>query len=241
MQDDKTQTIIKPKRANTSARSWYQDKAFGITIQRNILLIIVIILFISVILSLVTIKSIVEKNAVEPYVIKVSKQEQIPVSVDIESVKKYASANQGVLEYFLLYYIKSKESYNSETYIHDYNTVVRRMSSSSVFKTFWDEVNAQDTGIISVLGRNAKVDIIIKQLALEGRNNIAVVRIAKRLIQSGSVRQIRHFKIKMHYLFDTANMSYRDIVLNPLGLKVDFYEVVEEKAFVNDETFNTIL
>jgi type IV secretory pathway component VirB8 len=241
MQDDKTQTIVKPKRANITARSWYQDKAFGITVQRNILFLIVIILFISVILSLVTIKSIVEKNAVEPYVIKVSKQEQIPVSVDIESVKQYASANQGVLEYFLLYYIKSKESYNSETYMHDYNTVVRRMSAPQIFRAFWDEVNAQEGGLINTLGRNGKIDIVIKQLALESRNNIAVVRIAKRLIQNGNVKQVSHFKIKMHYLFDTSNMSYRDIVLNPLGLKIDFYEVVEEKAFVNDETFNKIL
>ena len=125
--------------------------------------------------------------------------------------------------------------------MHDYNTVVRRMSSPPIFRAFWDEVNAQEGGIINTLGRNGKIDIAIKQLALESRNNIAVVRIAKRLIRNGNIVQITHFKIKMHYLFDTSNMSYRDIVLNPLGLKIDFYEVVEEKAFVNDETFNKIL
>ncbi len=241
MKEDKIQSIVKSKRVVSNARTWYKDKAFGITVQRNILLIIAIILFIAVILSLLTIKSIVEKNSVEPYVIKVSKQEEIPVSIDIESIKRYASANQGVLEYFLLYYINSREGYNFETYQHDYNSVIRRMSTAQVFREFWNDVNAVDTGIINTLGRRAKVDVVIKQLALEGRNNIAVIRIARRLIQDGSVRKIEHFKIKMHYFFDTSNLSYKDIILNPLGLKVDFYEVVEEKAFVNDETFNKIL
>jgi type IV secretory pathway component VirB8 len=241
MQEDKTKKTIKSKKVGIASRNWYQDKAFGITLQRNILFIISIILFASVIFSLVTIKSIVEKNSVEPYVIKVSKQDQIPVSIDIESIRQFASANQGVVEYFLLLYVRSKESYNFETYPHDYNTVVKRMSANSVFNPFWAEVNAQEGGIINTLGKNGKIDIVIKQLALESRNNIAVIRIAKRLIQNGNIKQVNHFKIKMHYLFDTSNLSYKDIVLNPLGLKVDFYEMIEEKAFVNDETFNKII
>jgi type IV secretion system protein VirB8 len=241
MQDNPKKEILKQRKSNIPVKSWYQDKAFGIAMQRNILLVISIFLFFGIIAALVTIKTIVEKKAVEPYVIKVSKQDQIPVSVNIESVKNYISANQGVLDYFLLEYIRARESYNFETYIFDYNTLVKKMSTSLVFKPFWDNVNDATNGVIANLGRLGKIDIVVKQIALESRNNIIVVRIAKRLIRNGDVKQISHYKIKMHYLFDTSNLTYKDIVLNPLGIKIDFYEVFEEKALVNDEIFNQIL
>lgn len=241
MQPQNKFSFLKAKKAKPSIKSWYQDKSFNISLQRNILAITSVVLFLGVILSLVTIKAIVEKKAIEPYVIKVSKQDQIPISVDMQSVKQYAAANQGVLEYFLIQYITSRESYNFETYLHDYNAVVRRMSTYEVFRPFWENVNNQADGIIKTVGKNGKIDIVIKQIALEPNNNIVVIRMAKRLILNGRVSQINHFKIKMHYLFDTSNLTYKDIVLNPLGLKIDFYEAVEERAIVNDEVFSKIL
>ncbi len=100
MQKPKEEKVFKKNIQPNNARSWYKDKAFGIIIQRNILFIISIILFASVILSLMVIKSIVEKQAIEPYVIKVSDQDQIPISVNMNSVISYANVNQGVVEYF---------------------------------------------------------------------------------------------------------------------------------------------
>jgi type IV secretory pathway component VirB8 len=230
---------MKPPKPNNMVkkdiRSWYQDKAFAITMQRNILFVISIVLFLSVILSLVIIKAIVEKKGVEPYVIKVTDQEQIPISVNINSIINYANANQGVVEYFLIQYINLREGYNFFTYNYDYNSVIKRMSDDNTFRAFSGQINAPD-GVINTLGRNGIIDVAIQQIAIEPKNNIAFIRIAKRLTQNGVVRRISNFRIKMHYSFNSTGLNYRDIVLNPLGLKVDFYEVVEEVA-VNNPSF----
>lgn len=228
------------KQKKPEIKSWYKDKHFALTVQRNILLITSILLFTSVIVALMAIKAIVEKKSVEPYVVKVSKLEQIPVAVNIESVRNFVNAQAGVLEYFLLGYISARESYNSETYIHDYNTVVKRMSNTDVYNSFWSNVSDQATGVITRLNKIAKADIVVKQIALESKNNIAVVRIARRIIQNGNVKSVQHYKIKMHYLFDVSNLTYRDVTVNPLGIKIDFYEVVEEKAVENDVNFNQV-
>lgn len=231
-------SLVKHKKPEV--KSWYKDKHFALTVQRNILLITSILLFISVIFALMAIKAIVEKKSVEPYVIKVSKLEQIPVAVNIESIRNFVSAQAGVLEFFLISYITSRESYNVETYPHDYNTVVKRMSSADVYNSFWNNVSDQATGVIAKLNKTAKADIVIKQIALESKSNIVVVRIARRIIQNGNVKSIQHYKIKMHYLFDVSNLTYKDIIINPLGIKVDFYEVVEEKAVESDVNFNQV-
>lgn len=231
MEDIKKQQT---KKKLKEVKSWYQDKNFALTVQRNILLITSLLLFVAVIVALIAIKTIVEKKSVEPYVIKVSSQEQIPVAISIESVKTYANAQQGVLEYFLLEYIKSRESYNFETYPYDYGVFVRRMSTPPVFQNFWNAVNDPSSGLIVTLGKGVKIDIVVKQMALEANSAIIVVRIAKRTIKNGDIRGISNYKIKMHYMFDVSNLSYKDIILNPLGIKIDFYEVVEEKTLVAD-------
>lgn len=237
MEDAKKQAG-KPKKVEV--KSWYKDKSFALTVQRNVLLIISILLFISIIISLITIKTIVEKRSVEPYVIKVSKQEQIPVSVSIESVRNFTSAQAGVLEYFLVNYIVARESYNFATYVHDYFTLVKRMSTGAVFQSFETSVNDPLNGVLKTLGKISTMDVTIKQIALESKNNIIVVRISKRIIRNGDVKSVTHYKIKMHYMLDVSNLSYKDIVLNPLGLKIDFYEVIEEKAIASDTNYKTI-
>ena len=227
MQGQKEERVFKKDIQKNNIRGWYEDKAFGITVQRNVLFIICILLFVAVIISLTAIKSIVEKQSIEPYVIKVSDQDQIPISVNMNSVINYANINQGVVEYFLIQYINLREGYNFSTYKYDYNNVVKRMSSDQVYNEFWNNVNSQE-GLINTIGRNGSVDVTIKQLIPDTKNNIVIMRIAKRLTVNGSVKSISNFQIKMHYIFNTTGLSYRDIVLNPLGIKVDFYETTEE-------------
>jgi type IV secretory pathway component VirB8 len=222
--------MLKTKKSTSEVKSWYRDKCFSLSVQRNILLIVCLILFVSVVGALVVIKTIVEKKSVEPYVIKISKHEQIPVSVNIESIKKYASTNQLVLEYFLLNYIRVRESYNHETYKFDYNTFVRSMSTPAVFRVFWNQVNDTLTGVISNMGQKGRVETNFKQIAFESRNNVAIIRISKNLIIEGNLKSVSHQSIKIHYIFDTASMNYRDVFLNPLGIKIDFYEVTDEKV-----------
>ena len=142
MQEQKEGKVFIKSIQTNNARSWYQDKAFGITIQRNILFIISVILFASVIISLMAIKSIVEKQAIEPYVIKVSDQDQIPISVNMNSVISYANANQGVVEYFLIQYVNLREGYSFSTYKYDYTNVVKRMSTNEIL---------QNSGMKSIL------------------------------------------------------------------------------------------
>ena len=49
------------------------------------------------------------------------------------------------------------------------------------------------------------------------------------------------YQIKVHYVFDTLSLTYKDIGINPLGLKIDSYDMIEEKTMINDEVFNKLL
>jgi type IV secretory pathway component VirB8 len=235
MNQEKEKEIFKQKIVKSAARSWYQDKAFAITAQRNTLFVFCIILFASVIFSLVAIKAIVEKKGVEPYVVRVSDQDQIPISVNITDVLKYVNTNQQVVEYFLIQYVNLRESYNFYTYNYDYNFVVKRMSAKDVYKDFLEQATSQ---VINPLGRTGSVDIIIKQMSIDAKAGMAIIRISKRLTQNGSVRSILNYQIKMRYNFNTFGLSYSDIILNPLGLQVVFYEISQEKVINESQNFS---
>ena len=225
----------------SSHKSWYSDKHGMITTQRNLLFATCIIMFIAVIVALATIKFMIEKNAIEPYVIRVSKTDVIPTSVPMDSVKTYADANQSVIEYFITQYVKARESYSAELYNYNYNTVVNSMSTRKVYGQFYNAVvrDQQNSPIIR-LNTRGEMDVIIKQVTSEIKNHITTFRIAKRVFIDGTITSVTHYQIKIHYIFDTLNLTYKDITINPLGIKVDAYDMVEEKTIVNDEIFSKL-
>lgn len=203
---------------------------------RNILLALCAFLFVGLLIALMTIKVIIEKNAVEPYVISISKTDAMPVAVNSSSVKQYSDTNLTVVEYFLSQYIKTREGYNYITYQYDYNVLTKIMSSRGVYSEFYNTTAKGDgVGPSATLGNRGTIEVIIKQITTDPRTQTSAFRIAKRTITDSTQQATSHYKITMHYIFDTSNMNYRDLTLNPLGIKIDSYQVLEEKTLVDDE------
>lgn len=218
--------------------SWDKDRNAFIAMQRNFFVLLALISMGGVIVSMIVIKSMVEKNAIEPYVISVNTADKMPVAVNSQSVRNYATANPVVIEFFLIKYIKSREGYEFATYNYDYNTVAKNMSTYGVYQQFRKAVlNDDKNNPVKIFGKDGRVEVVIKQVTHMEKSQIATVRIAKKVWIGDNVRTVLNYSIKLHYTMETANLKVSDIEINPLGIIVDTYEVTEEKTIVEDETF----
>lgn len=217
---------------------WSKDKNAFIAMQRNFFVVLSIAAIFGVVIAMIVIKSMVEKNAIEPYVISVNTADKMPVSVSSKSVKEYANAHSAVIEFFLTKYIKSREGYHFGTYKYDYNMITRSMSNYSIYRQFKKSLSAEENNPLKIFGNTGWVDIVIKQITHNPKTNIATIRIAKKVFLGDSLRSILNFQIKLHYTLDTANLKASDIEVNPLGMSVDTYVSTEEKTIIEDETFN---
>jgi type IV secretion system protein VirB8 len=217
---------------------WDKDRNAFIAMQRNFFILLSLVSMGGVITAMIVIKSMVEKNAIEPYVISVNTADKMPIAINSQSVKDYAKANPAVIEFFLIKYVKSREGYEFGTYNYDYNTVAKTMSTYEVYQQFRKTVlNDDKNNPFKLFGKDGRVEVIIKQITHTEKSAIATIRIAKKVYISDTVRTILNYQIKLHYNMETANLKVSDIEINPLGIIVDTYDVTEEKTIVEDETF----
>ena len=237
MNKKKGSSLPNAKIHNQVKNDWKKDHNSFIAIQRNFFAMLSIVSIIGVIFAMIVIKSMVEKNAIEPYVISVNNEDKMPVVIPSQSVKEYASANAPVIEYFITKYIKAREGYDFATFKYETTTTVRIMSTAEVYQTFRKFViNSDKNNPETLFGPDSRVDIVIKNLAHNPKESVANVRIAKKVNSSfGEGKSVSHFQVKLHYKLKTDEMTAGEMQINPLGLNVDSYALIEEKLFEEDE------
>ena len=222
---------------NQVKSDWNKDRNAFVSMQRNFFVMLSIVSMIGVVFAMIVIKSMVEKNAIEPYVISVNNADKMPVAIQSQSIKEYVSENIPVIEYFIVKYIKAREGYDFATFKYEATTTARIMSTSEVYQTFRKYVFGNEENNPEVLfGRDSRIDVVIKNIAHNPNENIASIRIAKKLTSSfGESKSVSHFQVKLHYKIETKEMNAGEMQVNPLGLKIDSYTITEEKLFEEAE------
>lgn len=218
---------------NQVKSDWNKDRNAFVSMQRNFFVMLSIVSMVGVTFAMIVIKSMVEKNAIEPYVISVNNADKMPVAIPSQSVKEYATANAPVIEYFIVKYIKSREGYDFATFKYETTTTTRIMSTSEVYQTFRKYVvNNEKNNPEALFGQDSRVDVVIKNIAHNPKESIASIRIAKKVNSAfGEGKSISHFQVKLHYKLETSEMTAGEMQINPLGFKVDSYTLTEEKLF----------
>jgi type IV secretion system protein VirB8 len=212
------------------SHSWYTDRYFISLVQRNFLFIFCLACFTALIASLLVIKVMIEKNSIEPYIIEVSDSSLIPTSVSTQSIKSYSDANPLVIEHFLTQYVKKRETYDPLSYSYDYNVVVKTLSSDQVYGQFLASMRDEKMSPIMLIGKNGRIDTVIKQVVPKIKNNTFIFRISKVPSGQGADKGPKNYQVTMKYDFNTSGMSYEDSMINPLGIKINNYEILDERS-----------
>lgn len=215
---------------------WMKDKNAFLTSQRNFFALLCFISFLGIIVAMIVIKSMVEKNAIEPYVVSVNTMDKMPIAISSQSIKEYANANQAIVEFFIIKYVKTREGYNFGTVTYDYDFITKVMSSPNVYRDFRkNTLSDEKTNPVTVLQENGKIEVVVKQITHSLESQIAVLRIAKKIYKGERIDSIINLQVKLHYKIETANLKASDIEVNPLGIIIDSYDLTEEKTFIEDE------
>ncbi len=216
---------------------WNKDHNAFVAMQRNFFVLLSIGSMVGVVFAMIVIKSMVEKNAIEPYVISVNNADKMPVAISSQSVKEYTSANDPVIEYFMVKYLKAREGYDFATFKYETTSTTRIMSTPEVYQSFRRAVVLNEKNNPEILfGQDSRVDVVIKNIAHNPKESIANIRFAKKVNSTfGEAKSIAHFQVKIHYVLDTNELTAGEVQINPLGFKVDSYTLTEEKTFEIDE------
>lgn len=211
--------------------NWYADRYQASLVQRNLLFTLCALSVIAVIASLVVVRTIIAKNNIKPYILKEHPETGVLVHVKTEDVMEYTSAKPVIIEYFLSNYVKYRESYDKDTYEYNYGILVKAMSDTTTYAIFSQGLNNPETSPITNQSKYGSIEVSVNQVIPYNNPFVYSFRISKTSV-SGASRTTKYYKADIKYKIDTADLTYSQTLINPLGIKVTAYRLTQEKRLL---------
>ena len=133
-----------------SISNWYSDRYNSVVVQRNLMVVVLLLSLLLVISSVFVVGNISSTFKIQPFVIEVENKTGITNIVN-PLVNRELLSQEVLNKYFITRYIKAREGYSSESWRYNYLTVVRLLSSGSVYNVFKKFINSNIRSKINII------------------------------------------------------------------------------------------
>ncbi len=218
----KKHTVPKAELSN-----WYKDRYQHVLVQRKIFALITLIALGTTFMSLFIIAQLIPQKSIEPYVIQIDPKTGITETVDPLTAKELTS-NEAVNNYFIVQYIRAREGYNATDLVHNYNIVRLMSEQKNVYPRFLDAAGPNNPeSNIARIGTLGTRTITFKSISyLSPQIAQARVTITEKGLQQRPTEYHRIILVAFEYV--KMNLSTEERYLNPLGFRVNDYQINED-------------
>lgn len=230
-------TDSKKEEIKAEKKNWYNDRYQFVVVQRNILALITLLALVCSIAATFSISQLVPLKSVEPFVIQVDQKSGITQVVDPLKAREL-TANESVNQYFMVQYIRARESYlgSPERNYYNYN-LVRVLSDPGVFAKYQHEIilsNPDSPG--SRLGSAGAREVHVSSMKFLDKRELSGGEEARRYLvralvieKSGGVLPKNMQKlILIEFKYTELELSIEDRYLNPIGFRVLSYRIDDD-------------
>lgn len=210
-------------------KNWYSDRYQYVLVQRNILAFITLAALGAAAFLSVAISQMAPLKSVKPFVIQVDDKTGITQVVSDES-KQELQANEVLKRYFVIKYVNFREGYDASFAQTAYNAV-RLMSSRSVFDVYNEYMAAANPQSPVNLYSN-KVTKTVKFMSVVFLEpDLAQARISVSYHGQGAsgYKESQHV-VLVRFKFARLELTQDERDVNPLGFRVEAYQVVQESG-----------
>ena len=223
-------------------RSWYNDRYEFVVIQRNIFALVTLCALLLSIAATFSISQLTPLKSVEPFVIQIDQKSGLTQVVD--PVRAHdLTAQDSVNNYFMVKYVRARESWLSQDRNYDNYNLVRIFSGGSVLRAYQYEIALSNPESPSVLlGANGSREVRIASIKYmdSSRDNVGDI-VMKYMIRvqiaerqgGGQVSKTIQKTIFLDFKYVALELTTEDRYLNPLGFYVIAYRADEDNPLNN--------
>jgi type IV secretion system protein VirB8 len=215
-----------PQKSLMDDKNWYKDRYQHVLVQRKVLTLITLLSLICTLVTVVMIAYMTPLKTVEPFVIQVDQKSGITQTIDPLTVKEL-TANEAVNNFFIVEYIRSRETYNINDLARNYN-VVRIMSEPSrVYGDFTsraDPNNPQSNA--ARLGSVGTRTVQFKSITYLNPQLAQARILVEEKSGTGYTQSNKIALIAFEYI--KLSLTNEERYINPLGFRVTDYRVDED-------------
>lgn len=220
--------ILKEKAAKKpELQNWYKDRYQTVAVQRKLMAFGMLVSLVCTLIMVVIVSQLIPLKTIEPYVLQVDSRTGITQMVDPVTASEL-TANETVNNYFIVQYIRARESYNAQNLLHNVN-IVRLMSDAAVvYGEFISQANPNNPGSsiarFGTLGTRA-----VKFKSITYLNpQVVQVRVMITEMPDRSTPLELHQIILLRFEYVKMNLTTEERYLNPLGFRVTEYQIDED-------------
>jgi type IV secretion system protein VirB8 len=211
-----------------SSDNWYVDRYQQLIVQRNLFFILASLSLIFLSVSVGVIGWVISNKKIEPMVVEVDELSGITTLVNPTKDKSW-QVSDAINNYFLITYLRARETYNVASYLYNYNTVVRLLSSYNVYSSFKKIINDPAKSPVLKYGSSDSTRLEVRSIlpmknsTSSGQNAQIRFTIVE---EQGGKRYNKIASIIWDYV--DMNLTFEDKSVNPLGFQVQFYNAVDD-------------
>lgn len=210
----------------SDGKNWYRDRYQRVLVQRKLLTVITLASLMCTMVMAIVIAQLTPLKTVEPFVIQVDQKSGITQTVDPLTVKEL-TANESVNNFFIVGYIRARETYDIHDLPHNYN-VVRIMSERDrVYPDFVTQADPNNPRSNAArLGSSGLRTVKFKSITYLNPHLVQ----ARVLIEEKSGTAYNQYNkiILVGFEYIKLTLAEEERYINPLGFRVTEYRVDEE-------------
>jgi type IV secretion system protein VirB8 len=213
-------------------KNWYSDRFQAVVVQRNLLALVTVLSLLCSIAATFSISQLVPLKSVEPFVIQIDQKSGVTQVVDPLKVQELTT-RESVNQYFMVQYIRARESFLGTLDRNYYNyNIVRVLSDPQVFNAYQQEIilsNPESPG--ARLGAGGSRDVHIGSVKYldstkEGERRY-LVKIQVTEHGNGPAKMLQKL-ILIGFKYTELDLTTEDRYVNPIGFRVLSYRVDED-------------
>ena len=211
------------------ARNWYYDRYETLIVQRNALFLLAILSIVASMVCVFFVGKVTLSKTVEPMVVEVEDKTGITNIVNPFSDRTWTS-DKAVSEYFLVMYLRDRETYDAASYNYNFSTVVRLLSSGEVYSQFKSYITDPKTNPVALYAANNSTTLKIRSIQHlpDSSSGDHTVQIRFSVIETAGNKAQFNKIVSVYWNYTQMQMTFNERMVNPLGFQIKFYSVTND-------------
>jgi type IV secretion system protein VirB8 len=218
-EDSQTQPVKETK-------NWYEERFDNITVQRNLLFVLLLVLLCLSIVSIGVVAYVINTKRFDPFVIQIDDTTGMAKIVNpINS--EILNGNEALAHYFIKKYVVARETYNPVDFTTLAKKTVRLLSANSIYWDYRGYLKNEEMNPAIKYGQKNTTFLVVKSWSKLSDNKYMLRFSTNETAQS---RNTYNKIAVVEFQYIPMELTEKDKDINPLGFQVTGYRVDDDSS-----------
>ncbi len=207
-------------------KSWHEERFDKITVQRNLLFLLLLILLFLSIISIGVIAYVVNAKRFDPFVIQIDDTTGVANVVNPMN-SSVLSGNEALAQYFIKKYIIARETYNPVDFDTEAKKVIRLLSINNIYYAYRSYIKNEEVNPLIKYGQKNTTYLLVRSWSKLSETKY-ILRFS--INETSGAKKVFNKIAVVEFRYVPLALTESDKDINPIGFQVTGYRVDDDSS-----------